>query len=116
MEQRELQVMGVIPAPKPVPSGMVNACRTYREAVRMAWALRRVQGDTLASFCAAHGLTPQHLSDYLNKDDGPKRRNLPADHLRKFNQGVGNTLVTQWLVAQDGLTLLEEMQATRRAA
>jgi hypothetical protein len=37
-------------------------------------------------------------------------------HFAAFEAVVGNSLVTQWVAAQQALTVLEEMQATRAAA
>lgn len=116
MTQRELALLADLPQPAAVSTGIVLLCKTYREAVRMSWALRRVRYDNFASFAAAHGFLSQHLSDYCNADDLPGRKDLPGKLIPMWNCGVGNTLVTQWITAQNGLTLIEEMQATRKAA
>jgi transcriptional regulator with XRE-family HTH domain len=62
------------------------------------------------------GLRPQLITDYLNADDRPSRRDLPAERIAAFEAICGNTLVTQWLAARGTLTTLEELQATRAAA
>jgi hypothetical protein len=62
------------------------------------------------------GLRAQLVSDYLNPDDKPERRDLPAERIHAFEAVCGNTLITQWLAARAKLTVLEEMQATRAAA
>jgi hypothetical protein len=116
MPQRELALLADLPQPSTVSTDVVRSCKTFREAVRMSWALRRIKSDTYANFAANHGFIPQHISDYLNSDDRRGRKNLPADMVPMWNCGTGNTLVTQWIVAGNSLTLLEEMQATRRAA
>lgn len=116
MPQRELALLAELPPPSSVDTNIVKSCKTWREAVRMSWALRRIKNDTYSNFAANHGLIAQHVSDYLNPDDKPGRRDLPANAVNVWNCGVGNTLTTQWLAAQDQLTVLEEMQATRRAA
>jgi hypothetical protein len=117
MNQRELALLAELPKPSAVDTGIVKSCKSYREAVRMSWALRRVRNDTFANFAAVHGLIAQHVSDYVNPDDKPGRRDLPGDAVNVWNAGTGNTLVTQWLAGiADQLTVLEEMQATRRAA
>jgi hypothetical protein len=97
---RELPLIGRMDGPKAVPRSIVESCRTYRDAVRMAWQLKRV-----------HGMT-----DYLHKDDKPSRRSLPADKVAEFESVVGNRVVSQWLAAQSQLTVLEEFQAERMAA
>ena len=118
MEQRELPLMGRIEGrPSVVPLQYVTACKTFREAVRVAFSLKqRAEGWTNAELARAAKLTPQHVSDYLAKDDKPGRRDLPAQKVAEFERAVGNTLVSQWLAAQVQLTVLEELQATRAAA
>jgi len=115
MENRELALIGRLDGPAAVPMQTVSLCRTYRDAVRMAWAMRRVSGMTKAMLAHFAELTPQHVSDYLALDDNPGRRDLPADAIHRFESAVGNTLVSQWLARQSHLTVLEEMQATRAA-
>ena len=116
MEERKLALFGRLEGPSVVPVQYVQQCRTWREAVRLSWALRRVHYMTFAQLAAEAGLYHQHVSDYLNPDDKPGRRDLPPEKVPAWNAGVGNTLLTQWLAAQDHLTVLEEMQATRAAA
>ncbi len=116
MEARELALIGRLDGPRAVPMHTVSRCKTYRDAVRLAWALRRVPGMTKAMLAHFAGLTPQHVSDYVAADDSPGRRDLPADAICRFEAAVGNTLVSQWVARQSQLTVLEEMQATRAAA
>lgn len=82
----------------------------------MCWALRRVHHMTRRQLSHESGLRPQFVSDYLHADDKPTRRSLPAEQIAAFEGVAGNTLVTQWVAAQQALTVLEEMQATRAAA
>lgn len=116
MDQREFPLMGRMDAPSAVPFQWVRQCKTYRQAVRVAWKLRRVQYMTKAQLAAEADLYAQHVTDYLAEDDKPKRRDLPADAVARFESVVGNTLVSQWLAAQSKLTVLEELQASRVAA
>lgn len=116
MKQLTLPLMGRIDAPSVAPTPYVQQCMTYREAVRMCWALRRVKRMTFRQLAAEGGFYPQHVGDWLNPDDAPKRRDLPGDNVAAFESVVGNTLVSQWLAAQSQLTVLEEMQASRVAA
>lgn len=116
MTQRELPLMGRLEGPSVAPLELVRQCKTYRDAVRLSWKLRRVHYMTFAQLGAEADLYPQHVSDYLNADDKPKRRDLPADKLPQWNAVVGNTVVTQWLAMRDHLTVLEEMQASKAAA
>lgn len=66
----------------------------------------------LAAEC---GFVAQHVGDYLNKDDKPKRRDLPAKGIPAFEAFVGNTLVSQWVAMHAKLTIVEELQAMRAA-
>jgi hypothetical protein len=84
--------------------------------VRMCWSLRRVHHMTLRHLAIEAMLRPQLVSDYLHVDDTPQRRDLPAEQIAAFESVAGNTLITQWVAAQQALTVLEEMQASRLAA
>lgn len=112
----ELPLIGVMEAPKAVPTAAVLACKTYREAVRACWMRRRVHYMTQRQLAIYAGLRPQLISDYLNPDDAPERRCLPADRIAPFEAVCGNSLVSQWVAARAKLTILEELQATRAAA
>lgn len=116
MDQLSLPLFGRVDRPSVAPAQYVTRCKTYRQAVRMAWALRRVHLMTQRQLAAEAGLRAQLVSDYLHRDDKPQRRDLPADRIAAFESIVGNTLVTQWLAAQHALTVLEEVTATARAA
>lgn len=116
MEQLALPLLGRLDAPAAVPASMVSWASTYREAVRLAWRLRRVHYATQRQLAAEAGLYAPHVSDYLCADDKPSRRSLPAEHIPAFEAFVGNTLVTQWIASKAKLTVLEELQATKAAA
>jgi hypothetical protein len=114
--QQELGLIGRLDGPKAVSRAVVAACKTYRDAVRMAWQLKRVPGMTLQQLAGEAGLYASHVTDYLHKDDKPSRRDLPAHKVAEFESVVGNRVVSQWLAAQSCLTVLEEFQAERMAA
>lgn len=114
--QKELALIGRMDGPSAVSTSAVNAAKTYREAVRLAWQMRRVKEMTRSMLAALAELYAPHVTDYLNSDDKPSRRDLPADAIARFEAVVGNTLVSQWLAGKSGLTVLEEMQENRRAA
>ncbi|MBC7602775.1 MAG: hypothetical protein H7255_08970 [Ramlibacter sp.] len=116
MEQSEFPLLGRLDAPSAVPMQWVRAARTYRQAVRLAWKLRRVDRMTKQQLASEGEFYAQHVSDYLHEDDKPSRRDLPADCVARFEGVVGNTLVSQWIATQSRLTVLEEMQATRAVA
>lgn len=116
MDTRALPLLGRLNGPSVVPTYYVSLCKTYREAVRMAWGLRRVHYMNFRQLAAEGGFYFQHVGDWLNSDDKPARRDLPGDCITRYESVVGNTLVSQWLAGHSQLTVLEEMQATRLAA
>jgi hypothetical protein len=116
LDQREFPLLGRLDAPSAVPNQWIRHAKSYRQAVRLAWQLRRVERMTMQQLATEAGLYPQHVSDYLSADDKPSRRDLPADKVAQFEGVVGNTLVSQWIAAQSRLTVLEELQATKVAA
>lgn len=116
MEQAHFSLLGRIDAPSIVPPSLVTKARSYRDAVRLCWELRRAKGLKVSDLGRDHGFTRQHVSDYLNVDDKPKRRSLPAHRIVDFEDLCGNSAVSQWLAAQARLTILEEIQAARAAA
>ncbi|SAI59016.1 Uncharacterised protein [Bordetella ansorpii] len=118
------QALDVRPTPvfAPVPrrlvsSAQIAACATYREVVRLAWRCRARPGLTQAMLAAACDLHAQHVSSYLHEDEmfpnGSRRLELPPSRIAAFEQVVGNHAVTQWLVRQACLTLVEQMLAER---
>lgn len=116
MNQQSLALLGRLDGPSVAPRHVVALAKTYRDAVRLAWANKRVHYATLRQLAAETGIPPQHVSDYLNNDDKPTRRSLPPDLIGAFEAFVGNTIVSQWLAQQAKLTVLEEMQASRACA
>lgn len=101
---------------KAVSGWYVSKCRTYREACRMAWQMRRVRNMTYIMFAAYGGFTRQHVGDWFNRDDKPTRRSMPADAIATAESILGNKLISQWIAAQSRLTVLEEMQIERAMA
>lgn len=114
MEQRQLPLLCRLDGPAVVPQHIVAQCRTYRDAVRMAWHLRRAPGMTKRTLAEQAGLYPPHVTCYLHEDD--RKRDLPASCITAFNWAVGHTLVSQWIAWKDKLTVLEELQAGRALA
>lgn len=112
----ELRLLGgVVNAPAFLPVQVIEACSTYREAVRLSWAHRRIKAMTQRSLAEYIGCYPSHVSDYLHSDDKDSRRDLPAEKVNAFAATVGNWGVQQWLVRQAKLTLMEEVIAQRAA-
>jgi hypothetical protein len=116
MTQRELVFLARIDGPAVVPSAALAFARSYREAVRWCWAMRRAKGLCSSDLARDFGFNRQHVSDYLNPDDKPTRRSLPAEQIHLFQEVCGNCFVTQWLAARDRLTLLEQVQADNKRA
>lgn len=113
MEQTNLRLFGRIDGgPAIVPTTYLKAARTYREVVRLCWKLRKSQNLKPVDL-GRLGFIRQHASDYLNPDDAPGRRDLPAERIADFECVCENSAITQWLAARQNLTLLEEMQAER---
>lgn len=114
--QQEFPLLGRLDGPSVAPPQWVAMCKTYREAVRVCWELRRVKRMTRAQLAAETGMYPQHVSDYLAADDLPRRRSLPGDKVAEFEAICGNTLISQWHASRAQLTVIEELQAQRKAA
>lgn len=115
MEQQEFPFLIRMNAPAVAHPFYVARCKTYREAVRLCWAMRRVKKMTQRQLAAEAGLRPQLISDYLHADDAPTRRELPGELIAAFENVTGNTLVSQWVANHSQLTVLEEMQAAKVA-
>lgn len=97
-----------------VPPQIVKGIKSYRHSCRLAWKLRRVRNLTRRSLAEQCNLYTSHVSDYFSVHE--HRRELPARHVATVESVLGNTVISQWLAQQANLTVLEEMQAARRAA
>lgn len=97
-----------------VPPAVVDGAKSYRHACRLAWKLRRVRNLTRRTLAEACELYTSHVSDYFSVHEN--RRELPARHVAAVERVLGNTVISQWLAHQAQLTIVEEMQAMRRAA
>ena len=114
MEQLQLPLLGRLDAPSVVPPELVKRCKTYRDAVKLCWALRRVKNMTQARLAEEAGLYAPHVSCYLK--DSKRQRDLPASGIRGFEWTCGNTAISQWINLQAKLTVLGEMQLLKSAA
>jgi hypothetical protein len=114
--QLEFPLLARMEGPAIVPPELLRKARTYREAVRLCWALRRLRRMTFTHLAAEAGLIPQHVGDYLNPDDGKHRRDLPGDKVEAVEAILGNTAISQWHAQRARFTVLEVMQAAGRAA
>ena len=87
MSQLDLPLLGRLDGASTVPHQIVAEASTYRQAVRLAWQLRRVKGMTQQGLAAEAGLYASHVSDYLNRDDKATRR-ADAWYARQFGNGT----------------------------
>lgn len=114
MEQLQLRLLCRIDGPSVVPPTSITSVKSYREAVRLCWQLRRVRNMTQARLAEEAGLYAPHVTCYLR--DGERQRDLPGQAVARFEMACGNTAITQWMALQAKLTVLEEIQAERAAA
>lgn len=95
--------------PSTVHIALVEACASYRQAVKTAWSIRKSQRMTQATLSEITGIFPAHVSDYLSDNSvtpkGFERRDMPAKYIKEFERAVGNTLVSQWIAYQSGLVV-----------
>ena len=115
MEQLKLPMLTVYTGPRLVDAEIVDACNTYREAVRACWDLRTRRHLTQRQLAEEAEVYASHLSDYLS--DLHEKRELPAKHINTFELACGNRMITQWLARRANLTILEQfIQRERRVA
>jgi hypothetical protein len=117
--QAELPLLARMEGPAVVPPELMRTVRSYRQAVRLCWQLRRLRRMTFRQLAAECDLTHQHVGDYFNADDLPRRRSLPGEAIAIVEAVLGNTAISQFTAQRARLTVLEEVQAAahaRRAA
>lgn len=113
-QQLTLPMFTVYEGPRLVALELVDACKTFREAVRTCWQLRTRRSLTLRQLAEEAALYASHVSDYLAESD--TRRELPARHINAFELACGNRIISQWMARQAQLTILEQFIEHRRAA
>ena len=114
MEQLQLALLCRLDAPSVVPPSYVAKCKTYRDAVKLCWALRRVRNMTQARLAEEAGLYAPHVTRYLH--DGKTQRDLPGWAIKGFEWACGNCAISQWMNVGAKLTVVEEMTLLRAAA
>jgi len=117
----ELHMMGgMMRSPAFLPDAQIKECVTFRDAVRLAWRHRRIKAMTKATFAERCGLYASHVTDYFSPTDthadGRARRSLPAEKIAVSEGELGNRAITQFLVRQVELTLMEEVLDARKSA
>ena len=113
--QLEFPLLTRMEGPAIVPAELMRTAKTYREAVRLCWGLRRLRKLTFRQLGAECDLIYQHVGDYFNSDDKPGRRELPAEAVKAVEALLGNHAISQWHARRAGLTVLEELQVRRQA-
>lgn len=97
----------------------VAACKSFREAVRLAWEHRIRPNMTQRSLAEECDLYAPHVSSYLHPEPFDEknrpRLNLPADRIDAFEEAVGNHAIRQYLNHLGRLTIMEEVIAQRAA-
>jgi hypothetical protein len=96
-----------------VPLEVVAGIKTWRHACRLAWKLRQTR-ISQRTFAELTGCYPSHVSDYFSRLD--HRRELPARLVGISCAVLGNAVLAQYIAQEGNLTVLEELQALRRAA
>lgn len=112
--QLMLPMLTVYSGPRLVDLSVIDAIKTYRDAVRICWDLRtrrNLSQRILASECGCYS---SHVSDYLSED--ASKRELPAKHVAAFEVQCGNRVISQWLARSAELTILEQFIEQRRTA
>lgn len=92
-----------------VPEAQVRACRTYRDAVLLAWDHRSRKSLTRRALAEECGLYAPHVSSYLHPDPldakSCPRLDLPADCIEAFEEAVSNHAIRQYLNYLGRLTM-----------
>ena len=112
--QLPLPMLNWYDGPVVVDESSVEACGSYREAVRACWALRKRVYMTQRQLAEETGCYAPHISDYLSAD--PNKRDLPARNIAAFEICCGNRLISQWVAAQSELPVLQGVVIQRKAA
>ena len=100
-----------------LPESDIARCVTFRDAVWLAFQLRRPAAMTKAGLAAQCGVHAPHMTQFVNPSThdgkGKKRADLPAAKIAEFEAAVGNRAVSQWLNRHARLNIMEEMIAAR---
>lgn len=102
-----------------LPLSTIAECKTFRDAVRLAWEYRLRRNMTQRALAEECDLYPPHVSSYLHAEPLDERKrprlNLPADRIDAFEEAVGNHAIRQYLNHLGRLTIMEEIIAQRTA-
>jgi hypothetical protein len=109
--QLEFALLCKLLGPRAAPMDEVVKCKSYREAVRLCWMRRRIRNLTYRQLAAECDLIHQHVGDFFNPDDAPKRRNLPFESIDAVEAILGNTAITQYKLYSSVEAAAQERQA-----
>lgn len=110
--QLTLPMLTYYQGPELVDASVIEGVKTYREAVRLCWLLRKRKNLTKRMLAEEAGLYASHVNDYLSESD--TKRELPARYINKVELACGNRAISQWVIGQASLTILETL--LRKAA
>lgn len=89
----------------------IEQCKTYRDAVHMAWECRANPHLSQRTLADTTGIYAPHLSQILHSEPvdrkGKARMNLQASDIDAFERAVGNHIVRQFLMKQAQLRIAE---------
>lgn len=115
--QREFSLFRRVDGPAIVAPEVMRLAKTYRQAVRLCLMIARHRrpGLRLTDIAVECDLTRQHVTDYFHEDDRPQRKNLPAEDVRRVEEFLGNSAISQWHAMGARFTVLEVLQAREAA-
>lgn len=111
LDQMHLPLLCRLDAPSVVSPNLIDACKSYRDAVKLCWELRRIRNMTQQRLAEEAGLYAPHVTCYLR--DSNRQRDLPGAAVRAFQWACGNTAISQWLNRGVRLAVVEEMSFLR---
>ncbi|MGF7131945.1 hypothetical protein P3T40_003428 [Paraburkholderia sp. EB58] len=94
-----------MPEPNPLPDELIADCRSFRDAVYLAWEMRSTRNMTRAALAERVGIHPPHITEVLSAGESKGKRSLHPEQIDDFEWAVGNRAVTQYLVRKAGLVL-----------
>ena len=105
VSQREMPFLGVVSAPKPVASELLDRCSNARQALSLCI---RMSGFTDEVVAEKVGITKGYLSKILNG-----RASLDGDRRMKLMEVCGNCAPTQYEARRLGFELVERSKDAR---
>jgi hypothetical protein len=112
MMQRQIPMMGVIPAPALLDEALLDTCANFKQALGVSMALTRTN-ITDANIADSLSLLPCVWSRIKNQ---PKNRPafLNPDSFNDLFAALGNVGVLQWLAYRAGYSLVPRAETKRQ--